>query len=118
MSRLPRRRLPARLCAAASGVSCLAAQVVVRHTAEVDALLPRRQRNATLLYVVPSKFTLLAFAQRVAAQLDASRPPPSIVLDVEPAPEPLPGQMLVSEALQLFRRGSKAERLPVRVTWR
>ena len=91
-------------------------QVVVEHTPEVDALLPVEQRNATLLYIVPRKYTVLAFASRVGAQLAPTQPPPTVLVRAVNGDTPrLPAEMLVSEALR--HRVGEAERLSVYVTW-
>ena len=101
----------------ASGLAARGAQVVVEHTPEVDALLPAEQRNATLLYVVPRKYTVLAFGSRVGAQLAPTQPPPAVLLRTEyGGTVDLPAEMLVSEAVR--RHAGAAERLSVRVTWR
>jgi hypothetical protein len=101
----------------ASGLAARGSQVVVEHTPEVDALLPAEQRNATLLYVVPRKYTVLAFASRVGAQLAPTQPPPAVLVRTEyGGTVDLPAEMLVSEALR--RHAGEAERLSVRATWR
>ena len=101
----------------ASGLAARGSQVVVEHSPEVDALLPAEQRNATLLYVVPRKYTVLAFASRVGAQLAPTQPPPAVLVRTEyGGTVDLPAEMLVSEAMR--RHAGAAERLSVRVTWR
>ena len=101
----------------ASGLAARGAQVVVEHTPEVDALLPAETRNATLLYVVPRKYTVLAFGSRVGAQLAPTQPPPAVLVRTEfGGTVDLPAEMLVSEAVR--RHAGAAERLSVRVTWR
>ena len=101
----------------ASGLAARGAQLVVEHTPEVDALLPAETRNATLLYVVPRKYTVLAFGSRVGAQLAPTQPPPAVLVRTEfGGTVDLPAEMLVSEAVR--RHAGAAERLSVRVTWR
>ena len=101
----------------ASGLAARGSQVVVEHTPEVDALLPAEQHNATLLYVVPRKYTVLAFASRVGAQLAPTQPPPAVLVRTEyGGTVDLPAEVLVSEAMR--RHAGEAERLSVRVTWR